>query len=234
MRPMNPGFRSVGEVMETAKREGKLNQIEELTWEMSLERIWELKEGGMIPLESYIFINSISNQWNGRLRHAEQFLRLRTGMDRIVLEVTEEENIDGAVWEAKRESLSRLGWRTALDDYGAGYNSEKMLLAVNPDFIKVDLEIVRSIDSDPDKQAIFRNIAGYAHERGKFIIAEGIETKDELETVICLGADYLQGFFLANPERRPLPAPEEKRRLIQEIFRCMGGGKRTFFDCLSI
>ena len=54
MRPMNPGFRSVGEVMETAKREGKLNQIEELTWEMSLERVCELKEGGVIPEESYI------------------------------------------------------------------------------------------------------------------------------------------------------------------------------------
>ena len=148
-------------------------------------------------------------------------------MDRIVLEVTEEENIDGTIWEAKRECLERLGWRTALDDYGTGYNNEKMLLLINPDFIKVDLEIVRSIDSDPDKQAIFRNIVGYAHERGKFIIAEGIETKEELETVICLGADYLQGFFLANPERYPKPVPEEKRRLIQELFRLSGGGGNT-------
>lgn len=233
MRPMNPGFRSVGEVMETAKREGKLNQIEELTWEMSLERVCELKEGGVIPEESYIFINSISNQWSGRLLYAEQLQRLRTGMDRIVLEVTEEENIDGTIWEAKRECLERLGWRTALDDYGTGYNSEKMLLLINPDFIKVDLEIVRSIDSDPDKQAIFRNIVGYAHERGKFIIAEGIETKEELETVICLGADYLQGFFLANPERYPKPVPEEKRRLIQELFR-LSGGERVFPDYLKI
>lgn len=85
----------------------------------------------------------------------------------------------------------------ALDDYGSGYNSEKSLLAISPQYIKVDMAIIRDIDIDPDKQQIVVNIVNYAHQRGMYIVAEGIETSAELEKVLELGVDLLQGYYLA-------------------------------------
>lgn len=69
----------------------------------------------------------------------------------------------------------------ALDDYGSGYNSEKSLLALSPKYIKVDMVIIRDIDTDIDKQQIVANIVKYAHQRGMYIVAEGVETAEELK-----------------------------------------------------
>ena len=87
----------------------------------------------------------------------------------------------------------------ALDDYGSGYNSDRILLLISPKFIKIDMDIIRNIDSDPDKCKI----------------AEGIETIDELKQVIKLKVDYLQGFLLAKPQYLPPRIQEDVIKLIQ-------------------
>ena len=91
----------------------------------------------------------------------------------------------------------------ALDDYGSGYISEMSLLAISPQYIKVDMAIIRDIDIDRDIQQIVVNIVNYAHQRGMYIVAEGIETSAELEKVLELGVDLLQGYYLARPAAVP-------------------------------
>ena len=105
----------------------------------------------------------------------------------------------------------------ALDDYGSGYSNEGSLLELAPRFIKVDISIIRGIDSDPDKRQILRNVVRYAQPRSMQIIAEGVETAAEMRTVIDLGADLLQGYFLARPAAVPDPIAPEAAEIIRAI-----------------
>ncbi len=96
----------------------------------------------------------------------------------IVIEITEEESIDYHALETKKNAPGFEG-AFALDDYGSGYSNEKSLLDLAPKYIKVDLSIIRDIDTDPDKQQIVENIVAYAHKRDMKIVAEGLETPEE-------------------------------------------------------
>lgn len=92
----------------------------------------------------------------------------------IVIEITEEESIDYHALETKKNAPGFEG-AFALDDYGSGYSNEKSLLDLAPKYIKVDLSIIRDIDTDPDKQQIVENIVAYAHKRDMKIVARDLK-----------------------------------------------------------
>ncbi|MGN0060722.1 MAG: EAL domain-containing protein, partial [Coriobacteriales bacterium] len=131
-----------------------------------------------------------------------------------VMEVTEEDAIDYGLWESKVAPFIARGGKVALDDYGSGYNSEKVLLHISPNYIKVDISIVHNIDVSADKRAIMKYIVNFAHQRDKLVIAEGVETEDEVRTCIQLGADLLQGYYLARPAALPPTLTDDQRRTI--------------------
>ena len=81
----------------------------------------------------------------------------------------------------------------------------------------MDLAIIRDIDTDPDKQQIVRNIVAYAHPRGMKIIAEGVETAAELQMVLELDVDALQGYLLARPGSIPAPIAPEAAEIIRSV-----------------
>lgn len=101
------------------------------------------------------------------------------------------------------------------DDNGSGFANENSLLELSPRFIKVDIAIIRGIDTDPDKQQIVQNIVAYAHPRSMQIIAEGVETAEELKKVLELGVDGLQGYFLAKPANIPTRIAPAARQIIE-------------------
>ena len=136
----------------------------------------------------------------------------------IVVEVTEEENMSEEALVRKRETEGFSGM-FALDDYGSGYNTEINLLNLNPKYIKIDLTIVRNIDKDFDKQQLVSNIVEYAHQREGYIIAEGIETKEELLKVLELGVDYLQGYYLSYPQSNPQEVFDESIQTIKNYWK---------------
>lgn len=216
MRPDVEEFKSVADVLEIARYEGKLNQIEELTWFEAMETFAEHVKAGRIAEDTYLFLNSIPNQYLSVQAEKIFLNKYREYMGQLVVELTEEERIDRRVWEKKRTGHRALGGMIALDDYGTGYNSEKMLITVSPDFIKVDIAIVNNIHQSADKRAIVEYIVNYAHERGKYIIAEGVETEEETREVIRLGADYLQGYYLGKPSFVPQGVRPEALRVLRE------------------
>ena len=116
----------------------------------------------------------------------------------IVVEVTEEENMSEEALIRKRETEGFSGM-FALDDYGSGYNTEINLLNLSPKYIKIDLTIVRNIDKDFDKQQLVSNIVEYAHQREGYIIAEGIETQEQMELLRQMDCDYAQGYLFSKP-----------------------------------
>ena len=84
-------------------------------------------------------------------------------------------------------------------------------------FIKIDMDIIRNIGSNPDKCKIVENIVGYAHEREMKVIAEGIETIEELKQVIRLRVDYLQGYLFSKPQYVPPKIRDNIVKLIQVV-----------------
>jgi EAL domain-containing protein (putative c-di-GMP-specific phosphodiesterase class I)/CheY-like chemotaxis protein len=127
--------------------------------------------------------------------------------DRIVLEVTEHARVED--YDALNEALRKLrayGVRLAIDDAGAGFASLQHIIRLAPEFIKLDIGLTRSIDADPVRRALATALISFAKEIGASMIAEGIETEAEFETLRSLGISSGQGFFLGEPG--PLPQPD--------------------------
>jgi EAL domain-containing protein (putative c-di-GMP-specific phosphodiesterase class I)/DNA-binding NarL/FixJ family response regulator len=123
----------------------------------------------------------------------------------FMIEITEHAAIDD--YDALRTQLDALrvmGVRLAVDDAGAGFASLRHTLQLAPDFIKLDVSLTKGIDEDRSRRALAAGLIGFARELPAEIIAEGIETSAELETLQELGVRYGQGFFLAAPGELPL------------------------------
>ena len=215
MRSFMPSLKNPLDILKIAKEEGRLAEIEELTWSSSLETFANHLRNERINKDCKIFINSISNQILSNKKIDELEKEYSKYLKNVVLEVTEVEYIDENYHQQKAELMKKWQAELALDDYGSGYNSDRILLLISPKFIKIDMDIIRNIDSDPDKCKIVENIVNYAHERDMKLIAEGIETIDELKQVIKLKVDYLQGFLLAKPQYLPPRIQEDVIKLIQ-------------------
>lgn len=128
---------------------------------------------------------------------------------RLVLEITEHEAVED--YEHLVEALvplRSLGARIAIDDAGAGFASLRHTLRIAPDIVKMDLSLTRSIDSDRGKRALASALVSFADDMDVHMVAEGIETAEELATLRELGVPYGQGFFLAEPgPLEPLGGP---------------------------
>ena len=215
MRSDLPTLRSPATIMKLAREQGALYEIERITFTKALETFDSLCRAGSVSGDAMLFVNSIAS--TSLTQEDVEYLNTRWHelCRRVVIEITEEEAIDHEALEKKRNAPGFTGM-FALDDYGSGYANENSLLELAPRFIKVDIAIIRGIDASPDKQQILRNVVAYAHPRCMKIVAEGVETAAELRTVIGLGADLLQGCFLARPAIVPEVIAPEAAAVIQE------------------
>lgn len=119
---------------------------------------------------------------------------------RLVLELTEHHPVeDYAPVLRAIERLRTMGARLAVDDTGAGYSSLRHLLALSPDVIKLDHSLVRDIDVDPARRALASALVAFATDTGGQLVAEGVETPEELAVVRDLGVPWGQGFLLGEP-----------------------------------
>lgn len=117
----------------------------------------------------------------------------------IVLELTEHVVIDG--YGPVRDALKRLGStvKLAVDDAGSGFASLRHILELRPDFVKLDISLVRDVDQDPVRQAMIAGLASFAQRTGCDLIAEGVESAAELNELLSLGVPYVQGYLLGRP-----------------------------------
>ena len=125
---------------------------------------------------------------------------------RIILEVTEGEVIDNPVEFDRFISEHRsLGLQVAIDDFGAGYSGLNLLADFQPDQIKLDMNLVRGIESRGPRQAIVRAIAQACRDLGIEVIAEGVETVEEYRWFADQGVRLFQGYLFAKPAFESLP-----------------------------
>jgi len=126
---------------------------------------------------------------------------------RVVFEVVETGHVeDPDRWLSILALYRQAGFRVALDDVGAGYSSLNLLVRLRPDFIKLDMALIRGVDRDPFKATIAGKLLEAARDLGVRTIAEGVETDEELGWLRVHGADLVQGFLVARPATPP-PSP---------------------------
>lgn len=127
-------------------------------------------------------------------------------IDRLMFEFTETERMaDAAHVQNIIDTYQAMGFVTALDDFGAGHAGLGLLARFRPDFIKLDMELLRGIDSSAPRRMIVEAMVGLCARLGVTVIAEGIETRGELDAVRSLGIDLVQGYLLARPAFEALP-----------------------------
>lgn len=170
---------------------------------------------GKLSPDAKLFINSIANVSLTDADFADFRRQFAPMLKKMVIEITEEEETTPEVLAIKRRQLGGTAV-FALDDYGSGYSNSNNLLLLAPHYIKVDIAIIRGIDSNIDKQQVVTDVVTYAHARQMQVVAEGIENEAELRTVLRLGVDLLQGYFLARPAAIPDPIAPAALKILKD------------------
>lgn len=126
--------------------------------------------------------------------------------DRLIFEFTEDEKmIDPAHVERIVESYRQMGFGTAIDDFGAGHAGLNLLARFQTDLIKLDMELIRHIDTSLPRRMIVEGVVRMCDAMGITVIAEGIETEAELQALRAAGIRYFQGYLFARPAFERLP-----------------------------
>ena len=205
MRVQSEIFRSPPELLNIAKTSARLHEIERLTWTRSLADFQVLADAGRVEKDAHLFVNSIANHKLDDEVVAALENSYPQLLERIVIEILENESADEESIAHKRQVVYGWGGQFALDDYGTGYNSEYALLSLQPNIIKIDRSIISNCDRDTARHMIIENLVKLARAKGILVLAEGVETEEELKTVIFCGVDFLQGYYLAKPTFDPKP-----------------------------
>jgi len=138
----------------------------------------------------------------------ETATRVNYPIDAIIFELTEGEAVaDAGHLTRIVESYRKMGFKTAIDDFGAGYSGLNLLARFQPDIVKLDMELVRDIDTIHAKRVIVAGIMQICTDLGITVIGEGIETAGESTALIDLGIPLQQGYFFARPGFEALPDP---------------------------
>ncbi|HLA91567.1 MAG TPA: GGDEF domain-containing phosphodiesterase [Gemmatimonadaceae bacterium] len=123
---------------------------------------------------------------------------------RVVFEITEHAAIsDFSTFRQAVQLLKQSGFKVALDDVGSAYSGLRIISQIEPDYIKLDMELTRAAQSNRVKMELVRAIAGFCTEASVPMIVEGVETREELEAVTSLGVHLVQGFLLGRPAAIP-------------------------------
>lgn len=146
----------------------------------------------------------------------EQLYQLYGGiMNKVVVEFTEQTKASDSQLNTLLERSRRCGFKIAVDDYGTGYSNISNLLTFMPNVVKIDRSLIMNIHKDKRKKHFTRNIIDYAHDNNFMALAEGVELTEELQAVIAMGVDLIQGYYTAKPS--PEVVPEIDPDIVMEI-----------------
>ncbi len=167
-------------------------------------------EAGILDTDARLSINFLPNAVYSPAACIQLTLKTaratRLPIDRLIFEFTEnEEMVDTAHVANIVETYRKMGFGTAIDDFGAGHAGLGLLAKFQTDFIKLDMELIRGIDASMPRRMIVEGVIRIAESLGITIIAEGIETVAEYDALQAIGVRYMQGYLLARPGFRTLP-----------------------------
>lgn len=132
-------------------------------------------------------------------------------IENIIFEFTEAERLDTAHLLNILNSYRAMGFKTAIDDFGAGFAGLGLLAEFQPDIVKLDMELIRGIDKDGPRRKIVSHTLAMLRDLGVTPVCEGIETAEEYQVLADLGVTLMQGYFFSKPSLASLSAPKVPR-----------------------
>lgn len=229
------GFMSPGEFILLFEKNGFIPRLDQYVWEKVCAQLRDWKEKGydLLPVSVNV---SRADVYQAHLVDTLVELTHTYGIDPayLHLEITESayaehpEQIISTV-----EQLRKLGFIIEMDDFGSGYSSLNMLSQMTLDILKLDMKFIQSEMAKPAEQSILNDIITMAHRMHLNVVAEGVETRVQLERLRDIGCDYVQGFFLAKPmpiakfealwqsQHKPCPASALTEHHVDELRRLL-------------
>ena len=195
MRSREDSLPSPGAVLDAAERLGLVSEVGRAV------RILAADAMPIVPRNADLFVNIHTAELADDMLFGGDD-PLVTHASRVVLEVTERAAID-TVHDLPRRirALRQTGFRIALDDLGAGYAGLSTLTALEPEIVKIDMSLIRDIQDSVMKQRVVRSLVTLSREMNMLVVAEGIETREELAVLTEIGVDLLQGYYLGKPAK---------------------------------
>ncbi|MBQ8780591.1 MAG: EAL domain-containing protein [Oscillospiraceae bacterium] len=198
------------EVLDAAKEYGRLYDIEKATMFNVMERF--ISEQDQFK-DKMVFINTIPGHFLKNKELEEATKRYGKYMDRVVFELTEQGTVsDDELNVIKNLSSDNLTSQIAIDDYGTGHSNIVNLMRYTPQVIKLDRFLISDIHKDGNKQMFVRSTVEFAKINHIQVLAEGVETSNEMRMVIDLGVDFIQGYYTGRPAPQPIQAINEDIR----------------------
>lgn len=200
------GFVSPAEFIEHAEESGLIIPLSELIFELACEGYHQLVSAGYPNVPIAVNVSSIHFQQQSFLDSVQTILeRNNTSAQSFEIEVTERTVMNSAQETvSKLVKLRQLGFKLSIDDFGTGYSSLSYLVRFPLDVLKIDRSFIQHICSLDDKQAIVDAIIQMAHRLKMKVVAEGVETSQQVELLKSMGCDYIQGYYYS----KPLPMEE--------------------------
>jgi len=195
LRSDEPLMKSPADILDAAERLGRIHELGRAV------RAHVAAAASEAPAGVKLFVNLHSADLNDEELYSAD-APLSKIAARIVLEVTERVSLYGVKnITACIAKLKALGFQIAIDDLGAGYAGLTSFTQLEPEVAKLDMSLVRGIDSDTRRQSIVRSMRRLCDDLGMMVIAEGVETPAERDMLVELGCDLLQGYLFAKPDR---------------------------------
>ena len=192
------GF-SPTDVLELAERQDRLYEVEHYTFYNVLKI---MNENASIFEDRKLFINSIPTVIIKEDEFNELHAQYKDVMKNLVIEITENGMQSDESCNTVHKYMHKSGCELALDDYGTGYSNASTLLNNSPHYLKIDHSLIMGIDTDSKKQQLVANTISFGNNHGMKILAEGVETLEELQMVIQLGCHLIQGFYTGRPSKQ--------------------------------
>ncbi len=196
MRPNGDAFRPE-QMLELAAKYDRLYDIEYATLYNTMHK---LSENQAVFANRLLFINCIPSQLLTESDFNQLALTYEDLFSKVVIEMTEQSDMPDEVIQSLRSRCSLMHAGLAIDDYGSGYANTGILLRSMPQYVKIDRCLISGIHKDVKKQQLVQGVIDYSHNNQISVLAEGVESEEEMKTVIRLGVDLLQGFYTSRPK----------------------------------
>ncbi len=213
--PQNHEMENPNILFEYAEKYSKLWELEFLCRTTALESVYDLQT----DLKLFLNVNpnimhDIKFKQGFTLDYLDKFC---IDPKRIVFEITEREAINNISDFIKTvENYKAQNFKIAIDDAGAGYSGLNLISDIRPHFIKIDMYLIRGIDKDITKQSIIKSMYEFASLTNTQLIAEGIETEDELKKLIEVGVHFGQGYYIQKPKASISPINPKVIKIIND------------------
>lgn len=222
------GMQSPAVFIPLFERNGFITKLDQYVWEKVCQLMQQWDKEGLEPVNISINV-SRADVYNVNLVDTllDLVKRYNIAPKRLHLEITESvytESPEDIIQNVTR--LREKGFVVEMDDFGSGYSSLNMLNRMPMDILKLDMQFIRTEMEMPESRRTLRYIIGLAHWLNLSVVAEGVETKEQLEHLRNLGCDYIQGYYLAKPMdpadfeelfRQQIPEQEKKDQTFQLI-----------------